>query len=172
MATSPRGRGRPEALDATAREVLVALLSAGVSRAAAARYVEVCPQTLSNTADRDPAFAARLDLAGASHLFEHARVIEMASQENWRASAWALGRLAPARFGDPERRTLRRSRTKSQRRLLVETPTKIERILDEELPSGLPAPARRRITDRFVAWCERVLRPDLPTGSGRGGRTA
>ncbi|QDT68609.1 hypothetical protein MalM25_15320 [Planctomycetes bacterium MalM25] len=166
MAQDPsRSRGRPEALDAAAREVLVALLTVGVSRAAAARYVEVSPQTLANTADRDPAFAKRLELAEASHLFEHARVVEMASQKNWRASAWALGRLAPDRFGDPNRRSLRRSRTSRQRRWLKQAPDLIGRILEEELPAKASAAAKRRVRDRLVRLCERLLNPDRSAGS-------
>lgn len=160
-----RGPGRPEALDATAREVLVALLTAGVSRAAAARYVEVSPQTLANTADRDPAFAKRLELAEASHLFEHALVVEMASQKNWRASAWALGRLAPDRFGDPNRRALRRSRVNRLRRWLKRAPERVGRILDEELPTEASTEAKRRACDRLVRWFERLLNPDQPAGS-------
>lgn len=168
MAEKPdRRRGRPEALGVTAREVVVALLTAGVSRAAAARYVGVCPQTLKNTADRDLAFASRLDRAEASHLLQHARVIGVASEASWRPSAWALERLLPDRFGDPDRRTLRRSRARRRRRLLALWPGHIRRVLDEELSGH--APAKNRIVKRLMDWCEALLNTDGAVGYDDGG---
>lgn len=167
-----RRRGRPDAIDATAREVLVALLTAGVSRTAASRYVGVSPQTLRNTVRRDAELAARLDHAEASHVFDHARVIRRASQESWRASVWALEKLAPDRFGDPERRTLRRSQARARLRKLDEAPAQIRRILDEELPSHVTPACKRAIVDRLSAWCQGLLRAGAPSGSNSGGGAA
>ena len=173
MVEEPSSRcGRPGALDATAREVVVALLTAGVSRAAAARYVGVSPQTVRNTANRDAVFAAQIDRAEASCFFQHARVISAASRQNWRASVWALERLVPDRFGDPDRRSLRRSQAKARLRLLAHSPDRIRRILDEELPNHVGLVAKQAIVDRLTAWCERLLSPDASSGSDPGGGAA
>ena len=94
MVTPQPRRGRPPALDATKREVVAALLTAGWTRARAARYVGVSPQTVLNTAARDPEFAARLARAEARCRIEHFQNIAAASGRSWRASAWALERLA------------------------------------------------------------------------------
>lgn len=97
--TAKRRRGRPPSLDATKREVVVALLTAGWTRTRAARYVGVSPQTLINTAARDPAFATRLSNAEAVARVEHYCNIAAASGRSWRASAWALERLSASDLG-------------------------------------------------------------------------
>lgn len=93
-----RRPGRPPALDATKREVVVALVAAGWPRSRAARYVGVSPQTVLNTAGRDSEFAGRLDRAEAELRRDHLTNLAAVSGRSWRASAWALERLAPDRF--------------------------------------------------------------------------
>jgi hypothetical protein len=52
--------GRPEILDESKRNIILAILSVGCSRATAAAYVHCAPRTIYNTARRDPAFARRM----------------------------------------------------------------------------------------------------------------
>lgn len=100
--SNQRPVGRPPALDATKREVAIALVAVGCTRAQAARYLEVSPQTLANTARRNPEFGQRLDRAEANLQREHLRKIRTPDGRSWRASAWALQQMAPARFAAPE----------------------------------------------------------------------
>ncbi len=96
--------GRPPALDVTKREVGVALVSVGCTRTQAAKYLEVSPQTVLNTARRDPEFARRLNRAEADLQRKHLRNVRSACGRSWRASVWALQQLAPERFAaiDPQ----------------------------------------------------------------------
>ena len=52
--------GRPPVLDKEKQEKILVLLSSGCSRRTAALYFNCDPRTIANTAQRDPAFAARL----------------------------------------------------------------------------------------------------------------
>jgi hypothetical protein len=93
--------GRPPILDATKRAEICAILAVGGSRAIAAQYVGCHPDTIRNTAQRDPEFAASLERAESGHEVKHLTFINKAAEEGryWRAAAWALERKYPARYG-------------------------------------------------------------------------
>jgi hypothetical protein len=93
--------GRPQTLDESKKKTIIAILSVGCTRAAAASYVNCNPKTISNTAKRDPYFAEQLthvELAvEAAHL---ANILKAAKEKrHWRASAWALERIFPEKYG-------------------------------------------------------------------------
>jgi hypothetical protein len=88
-------------LDEAERRVLLALLSSGNSRRAAARFVGCAPYTITRLAMRDPQFAAevaRAEQAAEIHLL---RLVQTAakSEKHWRAAAWLLERRNPQDFG-------------------------------------------------------------------------
>jgi hypothetical protein len=96
-------RGRPPVLDATKREVILGILSAGCSRRTAANYVGCATSTIQNTADRDPQFAAKLDRAENQAVVTHMTNIHKAAKDAryWRAAAWVLERLRPDEYAAP-----------------------------------------------------------------------
>jgi hypothetical protein len=67
----------------------------------AARYVGCHPETIRKTALRDPEFAEQIRKAEVNSEIVLLRSIQTASQDvkQWRASAWALERLFPERYG-------------------------------------------------------------------------
>lgn len=150
----PTGRGRPESLDPTAREVVIALVSAGLSRTAAARYLGVSPQTVFNTANRDPEFARRLDRAAAELLATHAGVVLGVSRRNWRASAWALAQLAPGRFTAPLGAPYAGSMVAA--RLLEALAEAVPAIVEQEL-GELTAGRRQRLAERLLRAVDGAL---------------
>jgi hypothetical protein len=93
--------GRPRILNATKRSEICAILAVGCSRATAAQYVGCHPDTIRNTAQRDPEFAAALEQAESRHELKHLALINKAAEEGkyWRAAAWALERKYPGRYG-------------------------------------------------------------------------
>lgn len=100
--------GRPRVLDHAKRDVIIALVSVGCTRTYAARYLKISPQTVLNTAARDPEFAKQLEQAAASYKVENLKRVNAASQRNWKASAWVLERVDPQRFANPKSRIARR----------------------------------------------------------------
>jgi hypothetical protein len=92
--------GRPLALSEEKKAKFISLLEAGCSKLTAANAVNCHPQTVANTAKRDPLFAERL--AAAQHAAEllHIANINKAADDvrYWRASAWMLERLRPETF--------------------------------------------------------------------------
>lgn len=93
--------GRPPVLDDAKKGEICAILAVGCSRATAARYVGCHPDTIRNTAQRDPQFATALERAESKHEVKHLAFINEAAKEgkNWRAAAWALERKYPGRYG-------------------------------------------------------------------------
>jgi len=73
---------------------VIAILSVGCTRQAAAEYVGCHVSTIWRTAERDPDFQLRLRQAQSSHEILHLRSINSAAVEPryWRAAAWALER--------------------------------------------------------------------------------
>jgi hypothetical protein len=83
------------------RSEICAILAVGCSRTTAARYVGCHPDTIRNTAKRDPDFAQALHQAETRHEIQHLAHINAAAKEGryWRAAAWALERTHPDRYG-------------------------------------------------------------------------
>jgi hypothetical protein len=94
-------RGRPTVLDETKKSEILAILSTGCNRQTAANYVDCAPKTIYNTALRDPKFAKKLSRMETSSEVVHLVNVNIAARNPsyWRASAWALERLLPKRYG-------------------------------------------------------------------------
>ena len=90
---------RPTVLDEIKRREVCALFAAGVSRRAAARYVNCAPATIRNCIDRDEEF--RHAVAQAQMTFETGCLgaIRNAGANHWRAAAWLLEKTHPERYG-------------------------------------------------------------------------
>ena len=133
--------GRPCALDEKKKSRVLALLMSGCSRATAAHSVRCHPQTILNTAKRDPDFAEKLALAENASELIHIENINKAGRETkyWRASAWMLERLHPDRFGKSNPDTI----TPSQIAALI---VQIAEIIIQEIPA---AKHRKQILKRF-----------------------
>jgi hypothetical protein len=88
-------------LDEFMMREICAILAVGCGRATAAQYVGCHPDTIRNTAQRDPQFAAELERAESKHEVKHLAFINKAAEEGryWRAAAWALERKYPGRYG-------------------------------------------------------------------------
>ncbi len=93
--------GRPPVLDEGKRREILALLSVGCSMSMAAEYVGCVPDTIQNTAKRDPKFAERLVQAKCNAELGLVRNIRNAAKKEqyWRAAAWALERNFPEKYG-------------------------------------------------------------------------
>ncbi len=74
------------------------LLTAGCTRAEAARYAGCTTKTLERTAARDPAFAAQLKQAEIGRQISELEKVRNAGNKSWRASAWLLRHYNPRRF--------------------------------------------------------------------------
>ena len=143
---SQNKRGRPEALDNTKREVIVGMLSLGCTRANVARYVGCSPETLRKTAYRDPKFAERMRQAEMNLEIKHLNNLTNASSKSWRASAWALERLNPRRFG----RRRADSFSPEQIKGLIELVASL--LVDEITESS----DRKKISDRLERIVQRL----------------
>ena len=88
-------------LDLKKQNEICAVLAMGGTRARAAEYVGCSPETIRNTALREPEFAERLRKAGAQHEITLLARIDSASKQKdggWRAAGWILQRLYPERY--------------------------------------------------------------------------
>jgi hypothetical protein len=93
-------RGRPPVLDAIKKGEILALLTIGCSRRVAAQYVGCARCTIERTAQRDPAFGAKLQQAKTNTEIGFFKNIQKAAQKEqyWRAAAWALERMMPEKY--------------------------------------------------------------------------
>jgi hypothetical protein len=91
---------RPFALDQGKKREILAILSMGCSRRAAAKYVGCSPTTIANTAHRDPEFAAQVERAESKAEIGYMKNIQKAAgkEQYWRAAAWALERKYPDQY--------------------------------------------------------------------------
>jgi hypothetical protein len=94
----PVRRGRPVALDDTAKGRLLGLMSYGLSFRQAAAQLGVHHQTLLNTLKRDEEFTQQVSEARLDAISQPLLTVVQASRTSWRAAAWL------AKFLD-ERRT-------------------------------------------------------------------
>ena len=88
-------------LDDDKKRQVFAILAVGGTRLMAAQYVGCHVETIRKTAIHDPAFAEQLRKAELGPELTFLRNIQQASKDpkQWRASAWALKRLYPDRYG-------------------------------------------------------------------------
>ncbi len=121
--------GRPPVLDEYKRGEILALLTVGCSRRAAARYVGCATSTIRNTADRDPEFGAKLRRAEQIGEINSLNSIQYATKtkKDWRAGAWFLERRHREEFGSRPADLL----SNDQVRELL---TRLAQVLVEELP--------------------------------------
>jgi hypothetical protein len=91
---------RSYVLNDAKRKTIIALVTNGSSRRAAARYVGCSASTISRTVARDPRFAAELARAEQTTEIGLLRAIHAAAKEtkHWRAAAWLLERRSPDDF--------------------------------------------------------------------------
>jgi hypothetical protein len=90
---------RPPILDEVKRAEICALLAAGCSQQAAARYVGVSPTAIRNAARREPAFHQQLLKAMQTAELDSLQNIRAAAAKSWRAAAWLLERTKPQQYG-------------------------------------------------------------------------
>jgi hypothetical protein len=91
-------RGRPTLLDEARQREICALVSTGICRTSAARYVGCSLSTLRRTCDRDPQFAEQLRQAEATTERSALAAIREQATRSWRAAAWLLERLHTDRY--------------------------------------------------------------------------
>lgn len=94
-------RGRQPVLDEIKKREILAILSVGCTRRAAAKYVGCAVPSIQNTADRDPEFSAQLGRAEGQHELAYLKQIQRAAKQEkyWRAAAWVLERRFPDQYG-------------------------------------------------------------------------
>ena len=88
-------------LNETKKREVFAILTVGGTRLMAAQYVGCHAETIRRSALGDPVFADQLRKAELGPELTFLRNIQLASKDpkQWRASAWALERLFPDRYG-------------------------------------------------------------------------
>jgi len=103
--------GRRPVLDDTKKREILAILSVGCSRRAAAAYVGCAVKTIANEMRRDENFTAEIERRETSVEIGYIRNIQNAakSEKNWRAAAWFLERRFPEEFGPKKSESLRHS---------------------------------------------------------------
>jgi hypothetical protein len=89
---------RPAVLDDVRRAEVLALASHGFSRRAIADYVDCAPNTIANTAERDPAFGQQLRLARSKFVCRNIEVIQRHAVQSPKNATWLLERLDPEKF--------------------------------------------------------------------------
>jgi hypothetical protein len=96
-----------EALDPMKQVMVIALLTCGFSRRAAARHVGCSHSSIARAVARDPHFAAQLIDAEYRADFNALKIVRNAAQQEkyWRAAAWILERRLPDDFGPPRPNT-------------------------------------------------------------------
>jgi hypothetical protein len=93
-------RGRPLVLDDMKRREICAIVGVGCSQNMAAQYVGCSPSTITNQAERDPQFAAKLRQAKCNAELSLVKNIRAAAKKEqyWRAAAWMLERGFPEKY--------------------------------------------------------------------------
>lgn len=152
MATPSGTPKRRPYLDEVKQREICAILSVGGTRQMAADYVGCHVKTIWNTAHREPAFAARLRRSELAPEITLLKAIQTAVEDpkQWRAAAWALERLYPARYGQRKTETL--------------SPQQVAALLEEFLMLAAEAIPPKKYRRRL--W-ERIDTLSTETGSAR-----
>ncbi len=137
-------RGRPFALDAKKRGVIITLVSQGYGLDRAARYVGCSVKTIRNDAVRTPEFGESLRNALLSSRLRPIQQLQDAIGADWRAAAWYLERTQPERFA---RRNPNALDARQLRRLLDE----VLEIIDNDVADPI---LHARIANRLLATFE------------------
>jgi hypothetical protein len=126
-----RRRGRPEALDAAARQQICLLLKFGYSRSLAAAELGVSASTITRTMQRDAEF--RHQVLEAEKLYDRTPLLTIlqAAQTSWKAAAWLIKNHKP--HLSTERRTLRE--TTRRNKLAMEC---VRESIEEDPPKKDP----------------------------------
>ena len=144
-------RGRRPVLDQYKKGQILAIISMGHSRRTAARYVGCAPSTITNTAERNAAFAKSLRQAEQKSEIDNMKNIQEAAKkaQYWRAAAWILERRNPEDFApkNPNALTI-----DDLRRLLAEF---VQIIMEEVTVERY----RRRLLKRLDALTRRFRQP-------------
>ena len=93
-----RRRGEP-ALNESRRQLLLRMISLGMSRRRAAACIGCHHATIARTAARDPDFDAQLRAAELVCESDPLAMITKASRKTWRAAAWLLEKTRPQHYG-------------------------------------------------------------------------
>jgi len=90
--------GRPLAITKEKEEILINMLSDGMTQAKACRYVGISEDTLIRHRKKFCGFCERLERANLeTHKLAH-KSIKVGMLKDWRAGAWWLERNEPERF--------------------------------------------------------------------------
>lgn len=95
---SKKRNGRPFAITKAKEDILISLLSDGVSQKKAAKYIGVNEKTVIEHKDRFPEFMERLEKANLETTKLAHKSIKVGMLKDWRAGAWWLERTEPERF--------------------------------------------------------------------------
>jgi hypothetical protein len=89
---------RPPVLDDVRRAEVLALATYGFSRRAIANYVGCAPNTIANTAARDPDFALQLRRSTQHFVCRNIENVQRHAMQSPKNSLWLLERLQPDQF--------------------------------------------------------------------------
>ncbi|MDY0389026.1 MAG: helix-turn-helix domain-containing protein [Methanolobus sp.] len=90
--------GRPLAITKEKEEILINLMSDGMSQSKAAQYIGVAENTLIEHKKRFPKFLRRLETSMLeTHKLAH-KSVKIGMIKDWKAGAWWLERTEPERF--------------------------------------------------------------------------
>jgi hypothetical protein len=136
------------------RDEVLAILSAGCSRAAAARCVRCTPYILHREMAENPEFAEQVAKAEEGiELFYLSRIRSASLKEQyWRAAAWVLERRLPDRYGTKKPENLTADEVKKFM-------TSCLQIIADELPDEeLRTKILHRLTEELTQPSTAVLR--------------
>lgn len=90
--------GRPFAITKEKEEILISLLSDGMTQTKACLYVGISEQTIIEHKKRFPEFTERIEKAFLeTHKLAH-KSVKVGMTKDWKAGAWWLERTEPERF--------------------------------------------------------------------------
>ncbi len=94
----PVKNGRPLAITKEKEDILISLLSDGMSQAKACRYVGISEDTLIRHKQKFCGFCERLETSMIeTHKLAH-KSVKVGMLKDWKAGAWWLERTEPERF--------------------------------------------------------------------------